>query len=135
MVFGLTELLVNAVEHGNLGITYEEKTRLREQGRWEEEVASRLAAPEYAEKQVRVSYSRERDQIRVRIEDEGQGFEWQRYVDMDLERAFDTHGRGIAMSRMISFDDVQYLGVGNTVEVTVRIEAQDEQDTPAAMIA
>jgi hypothetical protein len=54
---------------------------------------------------------------------------------MDLERAFDTHGRGIAMSRMISFDDVQYLGVGNKVEVTVRLEKQEEQDTPAAMIA
>lgn len=135
VVIGLTELLVNAVEHGNLGITYEEKTRLREQGRWEREVASRLAAPEYADRQVRVSYSRDSEQIRVRIKDEGQGFEWHKYVDMDLERAFNTHGRGIAMSRMISFDDVQYLGVGNEVEVTVRLENQEEQDTPAAMIA
>ena len=74
-------------------------------------------------------------QLGVRIEDDGQGFEWHKYVDMDLERAFDTHGRGIAMSRMISFDDVQYLGVGNKVEVTVRLEKQEEQDTPAAMIA
>jgi CheY-like chemotaxis protein len=33
-VIGLTELLVNAVEHGNLGITYEEKTLLNANGRW-----------------------------------------------------------------------------------------------------
>ena len=33
-VIGLTELLVNAVEHGNLGITYEEKTRLFANGTW-----------------------------------------------------------------------------------------------------
>ena len=32
VVIGLTELLVNAVEHGNLAITYDEKSRLREEG-------------------------------------------------------------------------------------------------------
>ena len=38
---------------------------------------------------------------------------------MDPSRAFDTHGRGIAMSRMISFDSLEYRGKGNEVEVTV----------------
>src|SRR5262249_39246858 len=33
-VVGLTELLVNAVEHGNLGITYEEKSSLRNCHEW-----------------------------------------------------------------------------------------------------
>ena len=133
VVIGLTELLVNAVEHGNLGITYEEKSQLREQGRWESEVESRLADPVHAHKQVRVHYARGIDCICVRIEDEGQGFEWQKYVDMDPERAFDTHGRGIAMSRMISFDSIEYLGVGNQVEITVRIDVEDELEPPAAL--
>ncbi len=135
VVIGLSELLVNAVEHGNLGITYEDKSRLREDGRWEAEVESRLADPANADKQVRVHFWRESEQICVRIEDQGQGFEWQKYVDMDPERAFDTHGRGIAMSRMISFDSIEYQGVGNRVEVTVRIETENEQDSPAKMIA
>ena len=121
VVIGLVELLINAVEHGNLGISYDEKTRLREEDRWEQEVDARLADPAYAGRQVVVDYRREPDCIRVVIRDEGNGFDWKRYVDMDPARAFDTHGRGIAMSRMISFDTIEYRGCGNEVEVTVRV--------------
>ena len=32
---GISELMVNAVEHGNLGISYEEKSRLLQERRWE----------------------------------------------------------------------------------------------------
>jgi CheY-like chemotaxis protein len=41
-VIGLTELLLNAVEHGNLGITYEEKSLLKKNEEWEAEIARRL---------------------------------------------------------------------------------------------
>jgi CheY-like chemotaxis protein/anti-sigma regulatory factor (Ser/Thr protein kinase) len=116
---GLSELLINAVEHGNLGISYAEKGLLREQDRWHREIETRLADPAYAGRQVHVHYLRERDCIRVRIRDEGAGFAWQDYIEMDPGRAFDTHGRGIAMSRMVSFDSLEYLGNGNEVEVTV----------------
>lgn len=44
------------------------------------------------------------------ITDQGEGFAWERYLEMDPSRAFDTHGRGIAMARMISFDSVEYRG-------------------------
>lgn len=118
-VIGLSELLINAVEHGNLGISYQDKGRLREQNGWEQEVRRRLADAAHAHKQVRVRYVREDDRIRVLIRDEGEGFDWQQYVEMDPTRAFDTHGRGIAMSRMISFDTLEYRGKGNEVEVTV----------------
>jgi CheY-like chemotaxis protein/anti-sigma regulatory factor (Ser/Thr protein kinase) len=119
VVIGLTELLINAVEHGNLGISYEEKTVLREEDRWESEVELRLSDPAYADREVEVRYCREPDRIRVVIRDQGSGFDWQKYVDIDPARAFDTHGRGIAMSRMISFDSLEYRGCGNEVEVTV----------------
>lgn len=133
VVIGLTELLVNAVEHGNLGITYEEKSELREQGTWEEEVERRLANPAYLNRQVEVRYFRSDDEIRVTIADEGQGFDWKEYVDMSPERAFDTHGRGIAMSRMISFDSIEYHGNGNKVEVCVSIGAEDVVQAAAAV--
>ena len=41
---GLAELLVNAIEHGNLGITFHEKSELLAAGRWEEEVGCAPAA-------------------------------------------------------------------------------------------
>jgi len=119
VVIGLTELLVNAVEHGNLAITYDEKSVLREQERWEEEVANRLADPKYSDREVVVTFSRDAERVSIDIVDEGEGFDWQQYLDIDPARAFDTHGRGIAMSRMISFDTIEYRGKGNEVSVSV----------------
>ena len=42
---GLSDLMVNAVEHGNLGVTYQEKSLLKWEGDWEAEIKRRLALP------------------------------------------------------------------------------------------
>lgn len=119
-VNGYSELLINAVEHGNLGITYAEKSQLLSDGRWAEEVESRLQRPPYSERLVNVLMEKTASACIVTIADQGSGFDWQNYVDFSPERAFDLHGRGIAMSRVMSFDELKYLGSGNTVVITVR---------------
>lgn len=119
MVVGIFELLLNAVEHGNLGITYEEKTVLNEYGAWEAEVQRRLRLPKYAHRQVHVRYEKKAEEIILTISDEGAGFEWTRYLDIDLERVTHTHGRGIALARLMSFDAVRYEGPGNSVSCVV----------------
>jgi CheY-like chemotaxis protein/anti-sigma regulatory factor (Ser/Thr protein kinase) len=120
-VVGLTELLVNAVEHGNLGITYEEKSVLRSCHEWEAEVLRRLDLAENAAKRVDVHFERRGDQIHFHIRDEGNGFEWRRYLDIDPRRAFDTHGRGILLARHFSFTALEYRGRGNEVTATVSL--------------
>jgi CheY-like chemotaxis protein/anti-sigma regulatory factor (Ser/Thr protein kinase) len=120
-VLGLQELLVNAVEHGNLGISYAEKTLLIMREGWHQEIAYRLALPELAEREVEVVFERNDQEIRFTIRDEGVGFDWQKYLDFDPERAFDPHGRGIAMARRMSFDSLQYQGNGNTVVATLKV--------------
>jgi CheY-like chemotaxis protein/anti-sigma regulatory factor (Ser/Thr protein kinase) len=119
-VIGLTELLVNAVEHGNLGITYDEKTTLNASGQWDAEVRRRLALPENARKTVEVFFERLDGELRFTIRDEGCGFDWTRFVNVDPRRAFDNHGRGIVIARNITFDAVEYRGCGNEVVGTVR---------------
>lgn len=119
VVFGISELLINAIEHGNLGITYEEKSKLNQDGKWEAEVERRLALPENQEKKALVCFSRENNVYTLRIKDEGKGFDWQSYMELSPERATDNHGRGIAMSRMMSFDTLEYVGCGNEVVCTV----------------
>jgi CheY-like chemotaxis protein/anti-sigma regulatory factor (Ser/Thr protein kinase) len=121
VAIGLTELLLNAVEHGNLGITYEEKGRLREAGGWEDEVAARLADPRFAGRVVQVDYRRDAGAVTVRIRDGGEGFDYTKYLDIDPSRACDLHGRGIAMARSVSFDRLEYRGSGNEVEVAVTV--------------
>ncbi len=114
-VVGLSELLVNAVEHGNLGIGYQEKGRLLELEEWDQEVARRLELPENRDRWVDVSYERTKSEICIRIRDQGHGFDWQEYAVVNPRRVFDAHGRGIAMARIMSFDRVEYFGAGNEV--------------------
>jgi CheY-like chemotaxis protein len=118
---GLSELLVNAIEHGNLGISYADKKRLRLENTWEDEVARRQKLPEYCERSVVVRVARLPDHLEFTVIDEGTGFDWQRYLDFEPERATDPNGRGIAMARMLSFASLQYSGCGNTAIATVRV--------------
>jgi hypothetical protein len=59
----------------------------------------------------------------VTIIDQGDGFNWQPYLEFSPERAFDLHGRGVAMSKAASFDSLEYQGNGNTVVTRVKLTA------------
>jgi len=122
VVVGLLELLINAVEHGNLGITYEEKSELNALGRWQNEVERRLGLPENADKVVEVKFQCTADEISFLIQDQGEGFDWESYLEITPERVFDNHGRGIAMSRMLSFDCLEYQGNGSQVLATLSLK-------------
>lgn len=126
---GLAELLVNAIEHGNLDIGYAEKKHLRIENAWESEVTRRQALPEYRARVARVRVERYPDRLEFTVSDQGAGFDWRRYLELDPARAQDPNGRGIAMARMLSFAELRYLGRGNTVTATVRAAA------PAALPA
>lgn len=119
---GLSDLMVNAVEHGNLGVTYQEKAHLKWEGDWEAEIRRRLALPEY---EGRVASIRvERDQpfaTRFTITDQGEGFDWEKFLSFDPDRAYDPNGRGIAMARMMSFSSIEYQGKGNVVIASVAL--------------
>lgn len=116
---GLLELLINAIEHGNLEISYEDKTQLLMSRQWHNEVEQRLRDPRYRQRVVTVTFRREPGQLTLTISDEGQGFDWQPYLEIQPERVFHLHGRGIAMARRISFDRLEYLGQGNQVQASV----------------
>jgi len=115
LAIGLIELFLNAVEHGNLGIGYADKTALNRTDTWHQEVQRRLALPQNAEKVVEVTFERLDQELHFRIRDDGEGFDWRSYLRLDLDRAFDTHGRGIALARNLSFARLIYEGHGNSV--------------------
>jgi CheY-like chemotaxis protein/anti-sigma regulatory factor (Ser/Thr protein kinase) len=121
---GLGELLINAVEHGNLGISYDEKTRLRLDNAWDAEIARRLVAPEWRDRHVDVGFQRADGAVEFVITDQGQGFDATRYLDFEPARACDPNGRGIAMARCLSFRDLEFHGNGNIVVARVKSESQ-----------
>jgi len=112
---GISELLLNAVEHGNLGINYGEKTRLLASGELEQEVARRLTLPEYALRLAMLEIERTSTEIRLRVKDQGQGFDWRPFLDFSEDRMQDAHGRGIATARLMCFTSLEYRGNGNEV--------------------
>jgi len=120
VVFILTELMINAVEHGNLAISYGEKSKLIADEKWEDEVTHRLNLAENSNKYVTIEFDRRNSaEIVFLITDQGTGFDWQQYMEVSPNRAFDSHGRGIAMANSLSLNHIEYLGSGNKVRVTV----------------
>lgn len=116
-VIGISEMITNAIEHGNLGITYREKSELVEKGEWLKEIERRLNLPENVNKYVHLTLKRRGDTMTVLIEDQGPGFDWTKYLEMDEVRVFDNHGRGIAITN--KYLKLEYLGTGNKVLLTM----------------
>lgn len=112
---GISELLNNAIEHGNLEIGHARKCALLTHGNMRGEVERRLAMPEYRGRRVAVRMGREDDRVTLTIRDDGQGFAWSKYMELDQQRLFDLHGRGIALVRQFCFDGLEYRGTGSEV--------------------
>lgn len=113
VVTGLAELMINAIEHGNLRIGEKEKEDLIRSGRWKEEVAKRLADPACKDLYAEIAMTRRDGGIYVVITDQGEGFAWQNYVRITPEQAARISGRGIAHAATVCFDALRYDAVGN----------------------
>lgn len=116
---GISEILINAIEHGNLKITYQEKTKLHEGTKWLAEIERRLQLPENQKKFVDVTFTKTAGHINIRILDQGDGFDWRQFQTLDSSRVFDNHGRGIIMAKSLSFENMIYHGKGNDVECII----------------
>ncbi len=128
IVMGLSELMINAIEHGNLGISYEEKSSLNESGSWVDEVNKRLQLAENTNKSASISFARHPDFIEITVIDQGAGFDWKSYMEFDPDRVMDNHGRGIAVANNLSFSSIEYKGKGN--EVCARITLNNTPTLP-----
>ena len=121
VVMGISELLINAVEHGNLGLSYAEKSSLKRDDCWRPEIDRRAALATNIEKEVKLQFQRDMHSITLRVIDQGNGFDWQSFLEIEPERAFDPNGRGIALARLLSFSTLIYEGGGNTAVATISL--------------
>ncbi len=126
---GISELLINAVEHGNLGITYDKKTALMDENSWRGEINRLLDSPEHADKKVVVIFEKKNSTYYFQVTDQGKGFNWKQYLEFDPSRASHNHGRGIAMANMIAFDKVVYNEKGNQVTAVMKEKAVEKNDS------
>ena len=117
MAVAISEIFINAIEHGNLAITYDEKTEFLADGSWRSVVERRLASPQYAKTHVDITVRRTPEHVTILVRDCGDGFDFKKYLKLDESRVFDTHGRGIAIAK--SYLELQFIDNGSTVLITI----------------
>ncbi len=120
---GLMEILINAIEHGNLAITYEEKSHAIESGPdgLEKLVEMRMHNSPYQDRRVKIEFSLTRERCEWRVTDQGAGFDFENLPDPnDPENLVKCHGRGILLARL-QFDECVFLGNGNQVHMIKRL--------------
>lgn len=116
---GLLELMLNAVEHGNLSIGYHSKAKFLQENRLEDEINLRLTMPQYANNVAILEFRRTGRSLIFTISDEGQGFDWRPYLDLHPGSISEIHGRGIALANKLVFSNINYWANGNVVEATI----------------
>ncbi|MDM8542823.1 response regulator [Desulfococcaceae bacterium HSG7] len=114
---GLVELIVNAVEHGNMGITYDEKNKAINHNRLDDLYQERLDDPEIAARRVKINFELSARGCEWMITDEGDGFDWKAIPDPTKgEKLRTLIGRGIFLSRFY-FDELEFIGTGNIIRI------------------
>jgi anti-sigma regulatory factor (Ser/Thr protein kinase) len=117
---GLAEMLTNAIEHGNFGISGEEKRVATDEGKYYDLINAKMSDGDHMAKVVKFTYELSEKGVNISIEDEGAGFDVDAIPDpTDIEALMKLHGRGILITRMY-FDEVVYNVKGNKVELIKR---------------
>ena len=124
IILGLSEIINNAIEHGSLGITFEEKSNALKASRFYPLAIERSHKEPFKDRVVTIR-SRVFPTLR-RIEyfvaDQGSGFDWRSLPDpKDKDNLLNRNGRGIMMARY-AFDEMNYNEVGNEVTLVVNLD-------------
>lgn len=120
LAIGLSELFLNAIEHGCLEIGHDEKGQLIEDGRLNEEVIRRRSSEKYRQRYATVNVEQTETSLVFRVEDPGKGFDYKAYLSCDNGHD-KKHGRGIAMANGC-FSRLEYQGNGNIVEAEFELQ-------------
>jgi len=127
----MMELLLNAVEHGNCNISYEEKTEWLKQGKDVLElIRIKRMDPAIGKKKILITYDISPQRTRITIKDDGEGFDWRSALDKPLEAGL--HGMGIKMSQSF-VRQLYYNDKGNEVSFEVANQKNSTNLTPAIL--
>jgi CRP-like cAMP-binding protein len=127
----LAELIINAVEHGNCEISYDEKTLKMEQGFTVVDlVAEKCKDPAIKAKKVDFQWEIKKDRSIFLIRDEGKGFDVKAHLKKIAEQdMWSLHGRGIKMATMLG-QELKYNDRGNQVALILIHDNSAEHEIP-----
>jgi anti-sigma regulatory factor (Ser/Thr protein kinase) len=114
----LREIIINAIEHGNLNISFQEKTDSMINDDYFNLLRDRQMSPEYRNKTIDIKYKIDKEKVIYQIIDEGKGFDYKSMLNGETSsRANDemlSHGRGIEMAKNV-FDKIIYRDDGTRI--------------------
>ena len=123
----LSELLSNALEHGNLNISHQEKMEwLETHDDTSGLIAQRAAEPQYTAKQITLLYNIGKEKSVFSISDEGNGFVWHEYISDTVP------GRGLDIVRTL-VTDLAYNERGNRVTFSIKNQVNASNTVPSIM--
>jgi CheY-like chemotaxis protein len=125
---GLYEIIINAIEHGNLAITFEEKCHAIESNTYEKLIKERLANPVYSSRAVTIDYRMVPGELHFVVKDEGSGFDWRNPPCLDPSSSLlSPCGRGLLLAR-IYLDRLEFNEKGNKVHLVKFGSRHEEKD-------
>ena len=114
---GIEEVITNAIEHGNLGISFDEKSKAIQEGRLPDLIALKGRESDAAGRSVRITSRLSPERFEITVHDDGRGFDWRNLPAVEPENLLAFNGRGLFLTK-IYFDEVSFNDSGN--EVTLR---------------
>jgi len=128
----LNELIVNAIEHGNCAISYEEKTTALESGLSHADlIAQKCKDPAIMAKRVFFSWEIKTDKTTFFIQDQGAGFDVKAYLEKVKKQSnYSLHGRGIKMAVSLSHK-LLYNDKGNKAALVINHDTSVVPEVPA----
>ena len=121
VAIALSEIMLNAVEHGNLEIGSIQKNNLIQTGQWQNEIQNRLSQPELQSRNVTVHSEQAGTERVVVIKDDGKGFKHQNFTNFDVETLTKLSGRGINRA-LRGIKKLEFIGEGNKVCCTFDLQ-------------
>ncbi len=127
----LSEMIVNAIEHGNCGISYDEKSELLNKGlNIVDIIAQKCEDPDIAKKRVYFEWAVNKKETIFVIHDEGNGFDVNKLKGrIESEGSLALHGRGIKMAVKLA-KEIRYNKKGNRLKLVFENEESSHRATP-----
>ena len=133
LIVTLQELLINAIEHGNCKISYNEKSEwLNSRKNILDLIKEKNRNSEIRKKKVYFTYTINPEKSGFIIKDEGDGFDWKKRKQLIQENdKLELHGRGIIMAE-IYVSQLLYNEIGNEVHFEIQHKKDEQHLIPQA---
>lgn len=124
----LREMIINAMEHGNMHINFDQKTQAQMDGTYFQLIQKKQKEIHGEKQFVDIEYVLRENLVGYRITDHGDGFDAKHYLKnavlTKLNEEGIAHGRGIMMTISV-FDVVRYNDKGNSVTLLKKFPTEN----------